>query len=58
MKSSLIYKVLLVAVLTTFGIHANAQLKYDDRGFLTFGAVASHHDGSKYYDVTIKGMSF
>lgn len=58
MKLNFIYKTLLAVTLVTFGINVNAQIKYDERGFLTFGSVTSHHDGSKYYDLTIKGNVF
>lgn len=58
MKTISIYKVFTTFLLLVLGLNLNAQIKYTDKGFLTFGSTTSYHDGTKYYDLTLKGNIF
>lgn len=55
MKAILLKKVLITFFLLILGVSLNAQIKFDNRGFLTFGSTATYNDGSKNYDMTLKG---
>lgn len=58
MKTIFTFKTIVSFLLLTLGLNLNAQIKYTDRGFLTFGSTTSYHDGIKYYDLTLKGNIF
>lgn len=58
MKTIFTFKTIVSFLLLTLGLNLNAQIKYTDRGFLTFGSTTSYHDGAKYYDLTLKGNIF
>lgn len=58
MKTIFTFKTIVSFLLLALGLNLNAQIKYTDRGFLTFGSTTSYHDGTKYYDLTLKGNIF
>ena len=58
MKTIFTFKTIISFLLLALGLNLNAQIKYTDRGFLTFGSTTSYHDGTKYSDLTLKGNIF
>lgn len=54
MKTSL-FKSLFVVVMLTSAVSMNAQLKMFPNGFLTYGSTTTYNDGTKNYNLTIKG---
>lgn len=59
MKTQIINKFSLVFVLLVlssfFFSVSNAQIRYGTNGFLTFGNTSTYHDGTKNYNITLKG---
>ena len=55
MKRLFLTKFVVVFALLAVGISVNAQIKYNERGFLTYGSTTPYNDGSKYYNLTLKG---
>ncbi|MDR1499175.1 MAG: tail fiber domain-containing protein [Rickettsiales bacterium] len=47
--------ILSLTSVTSLFFVTNAQINYGTNGFLTFGNTSTHHDGSKNYDLTLRG---
>ncbi|WP_321331289.1 tail fiber domain-containing protein [uncultured Bacteroides sp.] len=52
---TIIIKSFLAITLLLLCVSANAQLKLDASGYLTYGSTTPYHDGTKYYNMTFLG---
>lgn len=50
-----IYFILLIVSLGSVLFTVDAQIKYQSNGFLTFGNTSTYNDGTKNYDLTLRG---
>ena len=48
-------KLVLAMLFAVISISANAQLKMSSNGYLTFGPTSTYNDGTKDYNITLRG---